>query len=101
MPRDPVRAAEIREQALVERVKQHERDTKARQDLQKRAFEEKFNRLVDAVAKFAEQYNKGKGQVWPKMEAERLRKAMRELQSENTLRGRHEKPSGKSSGTTP
>ena len=80
VPKDPVRAAEVRERALVDSARQHERDVKARQDLQQRNFEAKFNQLVDAVANFAKQYNKGKGQVWPLREAEKLRNAMRELQ---------------------
>ena len=61
MPNDPVRAAEIQERALVENTRRHERDAKERQEFQNRQFELKFNQLVDAVAKFAKQYNHGKG----------------------------------------
>jgi hypothetical protein len=81
MPYDPVRANAFQERALVETAKQHERDIKARRELPKLQFEQKFNQLVDAVAKFSKQYNQGKGQVWPKREAEKLGKAMRELQT--------------------
>lgn len=77
---------------MVESAKQNERDAKAREELQKRQFELKFNKLVEAVARFAKQYNDGKGHTWPLHEAERLRKAMSELQSlEKSLR---EEPSG-------
>jgi hypothetical protein len=81
MPYDPVRANAIQERALVETAKQHEREHKARQELQKWRFEQKFNQLVEAIAKFSKQYNQGKGQVWPAREAEQLRKAMQELQT--------------------
>ena len=87
MPNDPVRAAEIQQRALVESINQHERDVKAREHRQQRHFELKFNQLVDAVAGFAKRYNHGKGHTWPDREAEKLRKAMRELQSvEKSLR---------------
>ena len=88
MPKDPVRAAEIQEQALVESAKQHDREVRAQQNLQQRNFELKFNQLVDAIANFAKQYYQGKGQVWPQREAEKLRNAMAELQAlEKSLKG--------------
>jgi hypothetical protein len=87
MPKDPVRAAEIQERALVESNKQHDREVLAQQDLQQRNFELKFNQLVDAIANFAKQYNQGKGRVWPQREAKRLQNAMIELQAlEKSLR---------------
>jgi len=79
MPDDHVRAAETHERALVERVKQ--------QEVQQWKFAGKFNQLVDAMASFAKEYNEGKGSTWPRREADKLRKAMRQLQSlEKSLR---------------
>ena len=88
MTNDPVRAAEIQQRAIVERAKQHEREVKARQEAERRNFEAKFNKLVDAIAAFAKKYNGGKGGVWPPDEVEKLRKAMVDLQqAEKSLRG--------------
>src|ERR1041385_8503340 len=81
MPKDPVRAAEIQERALVESAKQHEREVRAHQDIQQKDFELKFNQLVNVIATFAKQYNQGKGRGWPQREAQRLRNAMIELQA--------------------
>ena len=39
------------------------------------------NQLVAAVDSFANEYNEGKGTIWPQREADKLRKAMRQLQS--------------------
>ena len=88
MPKDPVRAAEIQQQTLVDSARQHEHDVRARQQLQLGQFELKFNQLVDAVASFAQRYNEGKGQTWPFREEEKLRQAMNELQSvQKSLQG--------------
>jgi hypothetical protein len=78
---DPVRAAEFQLRALADYTREHNRQAQATQLLRKQQFEAKFNRLVDAVAKFADRYNAGKGHTWPVREAANLRKAMAELQS--------------------
>ncbi len=54
---------------------------KAQKALQQRQFVESYNRLVDAISSFAAEYNAGNGQVWPQRQVEKLRKAMRDLQS--------------------
>jgi hypothetical protein len=47
------------------------------------------------VAEFSKRYNEGHGAVWPKREAERLGKAMHQLQqAEKHLRGAPEGPPG-------
>jgi hypothetical protein len=48
--------------------------------LQRHLFEQRFQKLVDAVQRFSDQYNKGRGYVWPLKEAEALRKAYRNLE---------------------
>lgn len=45
-----------------------------------RRFEERFNKLVQAVEEFSVAYNGTKGQAWPADKAAALRKAMAELQ---------------------
>jgi hypothetical protein len=81
MPGDRVREAETQERALLDRVKQQDRERQARQEIQQRKFAAKFNQLVNAMAGFAKEYNQGKGSTWPRREADKLRKAMRQLQS--------------------
>jgi hypothetical protein len=39
-----------------------------------------FNQLVEAVNNFASRYNEGRGTVWPKREADKLRRAMHQVQ---------------------
>lgn len=63
-PTDRTRAAETAEMALKQRIQEQERDAAAREALRRRFFEQKFNRLVDAVAEFAKEYKGGKGSVW-------------------------------------
>lgn len=90
-PTDRTRAAETAEMALKQRIQEQERDAAAREALRRRFFEQKFNRLVDAVTEFAKEYNGGQGSVWPQREADRLRKAMLELQAvESTLSAKGE-----------
>lgn len=84
---DAVRTAEVQQGIALARARQHELEMRARQQEQQRQFALKFNQLVDAVASFAKAYNQGKGTVWPQREAEKLRKAMRQIQQlEKSLR---------------
>ena len=50
------------------------------QKVQLLRFEERFNKLVQALEEFSIAYNQNKGQAWPNGKAEALRKAMAELQ---------------------
>jgi hypothetical protein len=77
---DPVRAAQLRQQSPLDAAKQQESAAKARQRGQQQLFATRFNELVHAVAAFSKRYNEGHGAVWPKREAERLGKAMHQLQ---------------------
>ena len=87
-PGDPVRAAEIQQRALRGKAARQELAVQARQQDYQREFTTKFNQLVDAVAGFAKRYNQGQGAVWPRQEADKLGKAIRELQQiEKSLRG--------------
>jgi hypothetical protein len=79
-PSDSVRMAEAQQQAQLDLVRQHDRELKLRQENEKREFEGRFNDLIKAVSSFVDQYNGGKGNVWPKREADKLAKAMRSLE---------------------
>jgi hypothetical protein len=84
---DPFRAAEIQRRAALGSVGQREHEMRAREGLQQRQFAAMFNQLVEAVNNFANRYNEGRGTVWPKREADKLRKAMRQVQQfEKSLR---------------
>jgi hypothetical protein len=84
---DPVRATEIQQRALLGSIKSRGRDARAQQEDQQRQFSAMFNQLVEAMNNFANRYNEGKGTVWPKREADRFGKAMRQIQQfEKSLR---------------
>lgn len=84
-PTDPVRAHETavmiaRSQVPVVNESPANGLNSYQQKLQLRRFEERFNKLVQAVEEFSIAYNQNKGQAWPNGKAEALRKAMSELQ---------------------
>ena len=62
--------------------------TRRRVQAERRLFEERFNALVQAVELFGKQYNDGKGHLWPKREADQLRKALTELQELSAFRAK-------------
>lgn len=72
---DPVRAFESH--AALTRAKLAERPPAEMVSQTRQAeFSKRFNRLIDAMAAFSDEYNKYQGQVWPAKQAEQLRKAM-------------------------
>ena len=77
---DPATRAEMQIGMAVAVTKQQEAARKLTQDLEKRAFAERFRQMIDAAATFARAYNDGKSMVWPQSEATKLAKAMRKLQ---------------------
>src|SRR4051812_3631934 len=77
---DPVRAAEFQQKVMLARNKQPQVDMQARQRIQQREFADKFNQLIEAINGFANRYNEGKGNVWPRREADKLRKAWRQME---------------------
>ena len=84
---DTVRGAEIQQRALREKTAQQKLAAQTRQQDYQRQFTAKFNQLVDAVADFSKRYNEGQGAVWPRQEADKLRKAILQLQKvEKSLR---------------
>jgi hypothetical protein len=84
---DRIRAAEIRQRALFGSIGQRGREMRSRQEEQQRQFAAMFNQLVEALNNFANRYNEGRGNVWPKREADKLGKAMRQIQQfEKSLR---------------
>jgi len=78
--RDPVRPFDadiLVKAAQVRAYEEQERRTKVQKE---RGFEQKFNKLIDALGEFTRQYNGSQGQVWPAKQAEALRKALREVE---------------------
>ena len=59
-----------------------------------RGFEEKFNKLIDALQEFTREYNGSQGQVWPAKKAEALKTALREVERAMPA---YKKPAGKAS----
>ena len=47
---------------------------------ERKLFEAKFNKLLDAIHRFSEEYNNAKGAVWPSKQAELVQKAFRDLE---------------------
>jgi len=84
-PTDPVRAQETtaaihRTQVPVVTEPAEVGPSPYLQKVQLRRFQERFNKLVQAVEEFSIAYNQNRGQAWPNDKAEALRKAMAELQ---------------------
>ena len=61
-------------------------------DQERRDFEEKFNKLLDALQGFSQEYNKSRGSVWPAKKVEAVNRALRELMQTKSWRGKAEKP---------
>jgi len=89
MQSDPVRAHEIwqahaRASAV---INAGSLQSTAAAALQKKEFEDRFNRLTQAVEEFSREYNKYHGMTWPKDKADALRKAIHDLEeAEPSLR---------------
>lgn len=81
-PQDPVRGAEMATRMVAatnHTGDEPQRSIAAHQVQEKQRFEKRFNEMVNALSAFTEAYNKDRGLVWPKKEADRLAIAMREL----------------------
>ena len=76
---DSVRRVEIAQAAVNAQAAAVEQASAARSEDERRHFEEKFNRLVSAMDAFQREYNASRGKVWPKKEADALKKAIQDL----------------------
>ncbi|MBN9661646.1 MAG: hypothetical protein J0H49_25850 [Acidobacteria bacterium] len=83
---DRLRAAEFAEKALLSEIRAHEESLNKRALAEKRQFAEKYEALGRAMDSFTLAYNAGRGNIWPKKEAEALAKAIREFESTNSWR---------------
>jgi hypothetical protein len=63
-----------------EKVRAMSESERSNTDLQQRAIQQRFQKMVDALQRFAEEYNKGGGHIWPLKEAEAVRKAYHNLE---------------------
>ena len=78
---DPVRGTEFAQSALKNSAVVEQRQKTEVAFRQEAEFRKRFNHLLEAIAAFSEQYNKGGGHVWPSKQAQNLRKAMKELEA--------------------
>jgi len=76
---DSVRRIEIAQAAVAAQASATERANSARTDEERRRFEEQLNRLAVALTDFQREYSASGGQVWPKKQAETLKKAIQAL----------------------
>jgi len=76
---DAVRRVEITQAAVMAQASATERAKTLRTEDERRRFEEKFNRLVSAMDAFQREYNASGGKVWPRKEADVLKKAIQTL----------------------
>ena len=88
-PGDAVRGHEMMQSALKAQTAAAERQESETIRKQRQEFEKRFDSLATAVADFAKEYNKGKGEVWPAQKAEALRKAMEAVQKSDARLKRH------------
>lgn len=77
----PTSPFEVQLQLVNQAILNAQREARLQEVLKRRDFESKFNQLIRAVSDFSKSYNEGKGAVWPRAEAEKLSRAMRQLQS--------------------
>ena len=83
---DPVSGAELSQRALQSSTRAYERSENDHILADKREFQEKYEAMGRAMEKFTSAYNAGKGNVWPKKEADALAKAIRELEKTSAWR---------------
>jgi hypothetical protein len=76
---DSVRRVEITQAAVMAQASVTERAKTLRTEDERRRFVEKFNRLVSAMDAFQREYNASGGKVWPRKEADALKKAIQTL----------------------
>jgi hypothetical protein len=76
---DAVRRVEVTQAAAMAQASAVERAKALRTEDERRRFEEKFNRLVSAMDAFQREYNASGGKVWPRKEADALKKAIQAL----------------------
>jgi hypothetical protein len=83
---DPVHGTEFAQTALKNSAVIEQRQKAEVAFRQEAEFRRRFNQLLDAIAAFSDQYNKGGGHVWPSKQAQNLYKALRELEAVDPLK---------------
>ena len=76
---DSVRRIEMAQAAIQAQASATEQQRAARTEDERRRFEQELDRLAAALNNFQREYNASGGQVWPKKEAEALKKAIQAL----------------------
>ena len=77
---DQVRQMDTYTMAIEARTRDFEERKKSMAEQERKQFEQRFNKLIDAIHRFSDEYNKSKGAVWPAKHAEQVKKAFRELE---------------------
>ena len=77
---DSVRRVEIAQTVVTVQVSQQARIKAAKTAEERRRFERDFNRLVSALDDFQREYNASGGQIWPKKQADALKRALKSFQ---------------------
>lgn len=76
---DPVRPIEMARAVIEAQSAAAEQARIARSEDERRRFEQQLDRLAAALNDFQREYNASGGQVWPKKQAEALKKAIQAL----------------------
>lgn len=77
---DPVKRVELAQAVVTAQASAQAQANNAQTAEERHQFEEKFNHLVSAMDAFQREYNASGGHVWPKKEANALKKAIKDLQ---------------------
>jgi hypothetical protein len=78
---DPVRAAEQAERVLKAQTQPQAETAYRGAGAERKRFEDRYEALGRAMDAFTLAYNAGRGQIWPRKEAEALSRAIRDLQA--------------------
>ncbi len=76
---DSARRMEVTEAVLMAQSAEFDRADAERSAEERRRFEERLNRLATALKDFQREYDASGGKLWPKKEADALKKAMQDL----------------------
>ncbi|HEY1239292.1 MAG TPA: hypothetical protein VGF16_01995 [Bryobacteraceae bacterium] len=78
--RDPMRRFEELEKVNAAATRAVSEQQHRRAESEQMLLDKRFQKLVDALQRFANEYNKGRGQFWPLHEAEAVRRAYRDFE---------------------
>jgi hypothetical protein len=77
---DQVRQMDAHTMNIEAQTRAFEEREKSMAPLERKLFEERFNKFIDAIHRFSDEYNKSKGDVWPARQAELVKRAFHDLE---------------------